>query len=489
VTRETTETESSFARPVGAVLAVEREPEAAVSSDVVIERLRAAGVDADLLAPDVVVALFDRAAEAATAALGLVFAETGSVGIRIGLHAERLLLDGIDERGRRAIGEARRLARVARPGTVAVAAATLASLGRVSSARVETVESDEPGDAPRLLVPDRALARRRRLVLRAMVLAGIGALGASAWRWTEGRSSEVVLGVGPFRISGADATIAWVGPMLRDGLNMRLSGLSQAKVYSQEFLDFLMERERLGPIEVAARLGIEKMLTGHVVVLDDVIRVETRVVDVESGLLDGVAMVTGGRRELLSLEGRLVSEVIAHLRLPLSPADERRLAAGRASSPDALRRLRAVEGGEAPAADGGGDVPVPIPDPGDRGWLLERFGPRAALAEGPSASVPAFLQEYRRVLEARDSDALAQFYVAVSAEQRQAVEEYFANARELRVRIDAVESAVVGDDAVVTYTRTDEFVDAQTGHPQHASTRVTKRLQRFGGRWRFAPGK
>jgi hypothetical protein len=80
-------------------------------------------------------------------------------------------------------------------------------------------------------------------------------------------------------------------------------------------------------------------------------------------------------------------------------------------------------------------------------------------------------------------------YEAFSPRQRAALERYFAGARDLEVRIDKVDAAVVGDEAVVSYTRTDDFVDTQTGREQHVSVRLTRTLRRADGRWRFAPAR
>ncbi len=52
-----------------------------------------------------------------------------------------------------------------------------------------------------------------------------------------------------------------------------------------------------------------------------------------------------------------------------------------------------------------------------------------------------------------------------------------------------VEAAVVGEEAVVSYTRTDDFVDVQTGRPGHVSVRLTKTLRQVNGRWLFASAR
>jgi len=48
---------------------------------------------------------------------------------------------------------------------------------------------------------------------------------------------------------------------------------------------------------------------------------------------------------------------------------------------------------------------------------------------------------------------------------------------------------VVGDEAVVSYTRTDDFADAHTGRPMHVSVRLTKVLRRRDGTLKLAAAK
>lgn len=48
---------------------------------------------------------------------------------------------------------------------------------------------------------------------------------------------------------------------------------------------------------------------------------------------------------------------------------------------------------------------------------------------------------------------------------------------------------MVGNEAVVSYTRTDDFADARTGRPMHVTVRLTKVLKRQDGEWKLAAGK
>src|SRR5262249_22998914 len=252
-----------------------------------------------------------------------------------------------------------------------------------------------------------------------------------------------------------------------------------------EFMDFVMTRESLSAIEVAQRLGIKKMVSGSVVTVGDTVRVEARVVDVATGVLDGAHVESGRAQDFLALESDLVLGVIASLPITLSADEEHRIAARRATDLDQLRRLLDAEGESQPTPP-----PAPPAGPGDgHSRLLDLLGPREAQADEALREIEAFLEQYRRATEARDVAALGAMYATFSPEQRAALERYFGGVRDLRVAIDHVEAAVVGDEAVVTYARTDDFVDVQTGRPGHVAVRLTKTLRRVDGRWLLATSR
>jgi len=103
----------------------------------------------------------------------------------------------------------------------------------------------------------------------------------------------------------------------------------------------------------------------------------------------------------------------------------------------------------------------------------------------PRLEIEALLEDYRRAIEARDVAPFAELYVEFNPAQRVLLGRYFATVRDLRVRIDDVDLAIAGDEAIVSYTRVDNFVDVPTERPQQLSLRVTRPLRFVNGRWRF----
>src|SRR5262249_56211224 len=135
-------------------------------------------------------------------------------------------------------------------------------------------------------------------------------------------------------------------------------------------------------------------------------------------------------------------------------------------------RASRATGGENPRpAAAPPPAPAPEPSGGPSSWLL----PRSAWAEDDGREeVLAFLERYRKAIEAGDLSTLAELYVQFPEEQRTALVRYFKDSTDLRVKLEDIDVAIAGDEAVVSYTRKDDFVDVPTGRPMHVSGRVTK---------------
>ena len=300
-------------------------------------------------------------------------------------------------------------------------------------------------------------------------------------------SGQIALGVMLFKGMGGDAQNDWRREAVRDGLNTQLSGLSRVKVYSKEFIDFLITRKGLTEIEAASQLGISKMLSGSFVEVDGTLRIETHVVDVASGVMEASYTTSGSAQDFPKLQNQLALGVISRLNLPVTADEKKTLLAQENTNTDALKMLLEAEGG----------VASPPPPPAPRSalpyWLALRvlIDPSPAFAEdvGAETAIKEALERYRRATESREIQALAAVYAEFPPTLQTAQEKYFENVRDLHVAIDNLDVAVVGDEAVASYTRTDDFVDARTGRPMHVAVRLTKTLRKENGVWKLAGAK
>jgi len=491
-------------------------------------------------AGDAIFASFDSVVAAANAALAIHrrIAEEDFQGqrlqIRIGLHfGDVLVRDGasLGEGVGDAINIAARLQTLARPGTVCMSESVYLQVRQKFDETFVDLGTQQLKNIPYpvhayLMVPREAgePARRvRRSALRWAAFATAGVLllvaavlliprlrsapvtkplaGRPPVPQAEGLGSEpqsapasvseapeaqaqVALGVMLFKSLGGDAENDWRREALRDGLNTQLSQLSRVKVYSKEFLDFLISRKGLTEIEAATQLGITKMLSGSFVVVGGTLRIETHIVDVRTGVLEGSYTTVGNERDFLDLQNKVVLGAISRLDLPVTAAEKQMLLARRNTDEEALKMLLEAEGGAAPSS------PDPEPHSALPQWFvrLRWLGPAAAWADDTvvrSAILDA-IEHYRRAMERHDLQALAALYLEFPPEQQAAQQRYFDNVRDLKISIDNPDIAVVGDEAVVSYTRTDDFVDARTGRPMHVAVRLTKILRQQDGAWKMA---
>ncbi len=306
----------------------------------------------------------------------------------------------------------------------------------------------------------------------------------------QGKQAQVALGVMLFKSLGGDTGNDWRREALRDVLNGQLSQLSRVKVYSKEFIDFLISRKGLTEIEAASQLGITKMLSGSLVVMNGTLRIETHIVDVKTGVLESSYTTSGREADFLNIQNQLVFRVISDLDLPVTEEEKQILLARRNTDEEALKMLLEAEGGSAPPPAPAPGKPAPDPLSALPQWrALSRLlaaAPARADDTGAKVAILDVIERYRRATEARDLAALAAMYAEFSPEQQAALQRYFANVRDLKISIDNPDIAVVGDEAVVSYTRTDDFVDARTGRRMHAAVRLTKILRQQNGEWKLA---
>jgi len=301
------------------------------------------------------------------------------------------------------------------------------------------------------------------------------------------KTGQVALGVMLFKSLGGDAGDDWRREALRDGLNAQLSQLSRVKVYSKEFIDFLISRKGLTEIEAASQLGISKMLSGSFVVRHGTLRIETHVVDVETGVLESSYTTSGREADFPNLQNQLAFGVISRLDLPVTEAEKQLLLTQRGSDEEALKMLLEAEGSSASPPS---QQPAPGPQSAQPQWFafVRPLTAAPAWADDTAARTEILdaIERYRRAMEARDLQALGALYAEFPPEQQAAQQRYFDNVRDLKISIDNPDIAVVGEEAVVSYTRTDDFVDARTGRPMHVAVRLTKILRQHDGAWKMA---
>jgi class 3 adenylate cyclase/TolB-like protein/ketosteroid isomerase-like protein len=469
----------------------------------------------DVLAGDRFVAVFDDVLEAVRAAVAIQTELAGAAGpagdpvlIRMGVHVGDVVRFGT-EVGGDSVRVAVALQALARPGGIVLSEDVHRTVGEksVMPARDMGVRVlREIGERMRvyeLHVEDAAAGHRvpgSARSLRSVALAGVGIVLVAALAALGHRLARQpgILGVAPLPVMvgegaatpapGTLVTVgvtgvsshgdvpAWMRDNTRDGLNTLLSKVGRLRVFSREKIDFLRERRGLSEIEVAETLGIQKMISGSVVLDGGDVILEARVVDISSGILDASERTRGRPDDLIELQNQLAAALLGALGVRLSSDEQAQLFAQRTKETlDGYRRL-ADTFGEAPG-------PSPAGSGAERtSWL---GGPRAAWAEAaPEESAIRTLPEaYRAALEHEDVDAVAGTHLELNADQRAGFERYFASADGLTVELNDVDVLVEGDEALVTFTRRDVFRDHASGRAVQLEVRLSSVVVQRDGRW------
>jgi len=296
------------------------------------------------------------------------------------------------------------------------------------------------------------------------------------------------IGVMQFDNVRADPQNAWIGTALRVAFNTELSKVRALHVYAPELIDRTAHATGLDQLATAQELGIDRLITGSFSVVGGSIRIDARIVDTSTGLQEGSDSVQGQLNEFLDLQKKLVLSMLRRLRVKVSRAEGKSIRTETNTDVDAYRLLleteEVVEGTP-------GATPTPPTPRSDLGLrpLAALLWPSAYAAEPePEADRAAreLLEEYRKALEQKNLDRLAELYVTFPDNRRDVLRAYFDTAIDLQVEIADIAVTPHGSEVAVSYTRRDHFTDKATGKDVRLEVRLTRLVVREGGRWKIA---
>ena len=474
---------------------------AAVFQDVVSRR----GGTYEIGSGDRFFAIFESAVEALEAALEIQRTLAGAdsprshpLAIRIGIHLGEVVVTPFGPMGD-SINIAARIQGIAEPGGISVSE----DVYRAVRSRLTEVAFRDTGLQAFKNIRERIrvyavvatwLADRGKSapIGRRSVLVGVATLAAASAGWViwrslptgpptiaESEGRPLVLGVMAIRANGH--VPEWMSDFTRDGLNTVLSKQPRLLVYSRQKIDFLSEKRGLKEIEVAEQLGISKMVSASLSDVDSELALEVQIIDIKTGLIEGSHETRGSEKQLIEMQNEAAIEVMRSLKLPVDQAEVAKLLADRTN--DRLDNYKLLT-----ESMGGGVEPEPAGKPHSavHGRWWARLGPGTAEAsEDDEDAIRALLERYRAALESRDMARVESLHAALPTPMRDALLQYFQGAADLRVQFSKLDIVVEGDDALATFTRSDDFLDAQTGTPVHLEVRVSNVLTRRDGGWKI----
>jgi serine/threonine protein kinase/TolB-like protein len=308
---------------------------------------------------------------------------------------------------------------------------------------------------------------------------------------TDGRVSAVVVDFHKQGRNGGDNE--WMGPALVASFNTELSKISQLKVVPPELFRHVILEARSDPMNAARQLGIRYLISGSYTLVGALIRIDTRVIDTQSGVQELAAEIEGPQDTFLSLQRQLALNLLGRIPVQLTKAEASALRAPASSAADKYRKLLATEGvaKPAPAEDGPHSHRHTLREPvAGLGELLRSLlmglAQAQELAPHVELAVRETLESYRQAHQQGDIEGLAALYIAFPESQRQAVRDYTTHVEDLRIELANVHVVTRQHDVMVSYTRRDHFTDKETGEPVILEVQLTKFMVEDNGRWKFA---
>jgi ketosteroid isomerase-like protein len=212
---------------------------------------------------------------------------------------------------------------------------------------------------------------------------------------------------------------------------------------------------------------------------DSKLTLEVQVVDIGTGLLEASEDIAGSEGQLVEMQNQAAIRVARALQVNVTPDEASKILASRTNDTmDSYKLLTEQMGGM-------GDVEPAAPHPKSPGaWEL--VAPAVAWADaGDEAAVRTLLEQYRKALESKDLQALTGLYVVMSDGVRDALSKYFANADSLKIQFSNLDIMVEGDEALATFTRSDDFKDARSGRDMHLEVRVSSVVAKQDNAWKI----
>jgi len=274
-------------------------------------------------------------------------------------------------------------------------------------------------------------------------------------------------------------------------------------VYSREHFEFEVEKRKLPPIEVAKQLGISKMIYGSILTLGPQLHLEVHINNVQSGEMEASEIEEAEVDDLLGLTKKMVVKIMGRLNVAVPVEHAQTTPELPSPGLDAFTDLMKAEGEKpivkTPKRGDGSSQSVPRKENEPHSWIpawQEWLAVPEAWADEPSLQeltsteeVRQVLEKYRQAYEQKDPELLATVYQTFTPAQQEANTKYFQNTQDLRVTISDVDITIQGDEAAVSYTREDEFIDAKTKQKVKLDVRFTKIFVRTVEGWKMVVGK
>lgn len=304
------------------------------------------------------------------------------------------------------------------------------------------------------------------------------------------------IAIGDFEYFGPDASYAWMHRALSQDVLTAFSEVRQLEVFDEKMLRFVA-RDAPDTLEAAQRAGVGLLVQGAYWVQNRQLSISAQVQSIRPLQVVASARAEGPVDDFGKLTGQIMLALLDQLHVAVPAPLGAQLRNPGSGTLNTRRLLTEADGdlgrerGAPPIELQGSVLPGASHLPRERApagwltWLLQTLVPRA-VAQAPADAETALrltLEEYRQALEREDLTALPAYYEDFAPSQAAALSRYFDNVEDLQIALSDVQIAIIGDQAAVSFTRHDRFLDRERGEVQDVRVRVTKRFAYRSGRW------
>ena len=244
------------------------------------------------------------------------------------------------------------------------------------------------------------------------------------------------------------------------------------KVVAKAKIDALVEKYHMTPFAAAESLGVRKKIEPHLMLEGDGRRLFIMII-APTGYTETSLEESFPHEDVVAMARWAVATTAKELQPDLDDARIQRV----------LMPLTATTNRKTKAATDwmyeGSDAPPGTPAPGA---ALDLSLVSVAYAD----DIEALIEEFRVALESRDAAHLAPLFVTMPDQQRQALQRYLDDTRELQVHFDRPDVTKFPDGtAFVTFLRHDTFRDRETGERVELTVRVNATMVQQKGAWKI----
>jgi len=176
--------------------------------------------------------------------------------------------------------------------------------------------------------------RQRKLVFRSLIIIFLLAVfGIYLWENQLAKATPVSIVLLPLQSLTNDAEQEWLTGSMTDAMITDLAKISGLRVISLASAMIYKGTEKTPP-QIAAELGVQYMIEGSIVKMDDQVKISARLIDAPNDEYLWAEEYERGFNNILGLQGEIAQSIASQIQVKLTPQEETRLTVSRSVDPE-----------------------------------------------------------------------------------------------------------------------------------------------------------